>query len=186
MPSPTSGLLREVGRGDHDAASRLLPIVYGELRRLAAHYMLAEPPGQTMQPTELVHEAYVRLVGQERISWQGRAHFMAMAATSMRRILVDRARRKSAEKRGAGGEKVSLDDVPVFTPEKSSELLALDEALDQLASLSPRQSRIVEFRYFAGLTFEEIAKLEGLSLRTVKHDWSVARAWLHREIARAT
>jgi RNA polymerase sigma-70 factor, ECF subfamily len=117
---------------------------------------------------------------------QGRAHFMAMAATSMRRILVDRARRKSAEKRGAGGEKVSLDDVAVFTPEKSSQLLALDEALDQLAGLSPRQSRIVEFRYFAGLNFEEIAKLEGLSLRTVKHDWSVARAWLHREIARVT
>lgn len=186
MPSPTSDLIRELGKADHDAPSNLLPIVYGELRRLAAHYMRGEQPGQTIQPTELVHEAYMRLVGQERISWQGRAHFMAMAAMSMRRILVDRARRRSAEKRGAGGKKVSLDDVAVFAPEKSSQLLALDEALDQLASLSPRQRRIVEFRYFAGLTFEEIAKMEDLSLRTVKHDWSVARAWLHREIARAT
>jgi RNA polymerase sigma-70 factor, ECF subfamily len=127
MSSQASDLLRELGSGDQDAASRLLPVVYKELRRLAAHYMRAEQSGQTIQPTELVHEAYLQLVGQERISWQGRSHFMAMAATSMRRILVDRARRKSAEKRGAGGEKLSLDDVAVFAPEKSSHLLALDE-----------------------------------------------------------
>src|ERR1700722_8693031 len=186
MTSPASDLLVRIENGDRDAASRPAPIVYSELRRPAAHYMRGEQPGQTMQPTELVHEAYVRLVGQERINWQGRAHFMAMAATSMRRILVDRARRKSAEKRGGGGEQVPLDDLTVITPEKSTQVLALDEALGRLVSLSPRQSRIVEFRYFAGLNFEEIAKLEGLSLRTVKHDWSVARAWLHREIARAT
>jgi RNA polymerase sigma-70 factor, ECF subfamily len=185
MPSEVSGLLRELGTGDRDAASRLLPIVYSELRRLAAHYMRGEHPGQSIQPTELVHEAYLRLVGQERINWQGRSHFMGMAAISMRRILVERARRKSAEKRGGGGEKLPLDDLDAFTPEKSSELLALDEALDRLASLSPRQGRIVELRFFAGLNFDEIAKMEALSLRTVKYDWSAARAWLHREIARA-
>jgi RNA polymerase sigma factor (TIGR02999 family) len=144
-----------------------------------------EQSGQSIQPTELVHDAYLRLVGQERINWQGRSHFMGMAAISMRRILVERARRKSAEKRGGGGEKVPLDDLDAFTPEKSLQLLALDEALDRLADLSSRQSRIVELRFFAGLNFDEIAKLEALSLRTVKHDWSAARAWLHREIARA-
>jgi RNA polymerase sigma-70 factor (ECF subfamily) len=185
MPSEVTGLLREIGGGDREAASRLLPIVYAELRRLAGHYMRGEHSGQSIQPTELVHEAYLRLVGQERINWQGRAHFMGMAAISMRRILVERARRKSAEKRGGGGERLPLDDLDVFAPDKSSQLLALDEALDRLASLSPRQSRIVELRFFAGLNFDEIAKLEGLSPRTVKHDWSAARAWLHREIARA-
>src|SRR5579864_7473582 len=113
-----AALLVGLERGDRPAASRLLPIVYGELRRLAAHYLRGERPGQTLQPTELVHEAYLRLVGQERISWQSRAHFMAMAATSMRRILVDRARRKSAEKHGGGEEKVPLYDLAVFTPEK--------------------------------------------------------------------
>lgn len=184
MPSEVNGPLQELGSGDREAASRLLPIVYAELRRLAAHYMRGEQSGQSIQPTELVHEAYLRLVGQTRISWQGRAHFMAMAAISMRRILIERARRKSADKRGGGGEKVPLDDLDAFTSEKSFQLLALDEALDRLATLSPRQCRIVELRFFAGLNFDEIAKLEGLSLRTVKYDWSAARVWLHREIAR--
>lgn len=184
--SQTTGLLRAIANGDGGAAGRLFPIVYNELRRLAAHYMRGEKPGQTIQATELVHEAYLRLVGQERIDWQGRAHFMAMAATSMRRILVDRARRKLAEKRGGGGERVAIDDLAIFTPEKSSQFLALDEALDRLAKLSPRQSRIVELRFFAGLEIDEIARLEGVSTRTVKHDWSVARTWLHREIARAS
>jgi RNA polymerase sigma-70 factor, ECF subfamily len=185
MPAEVSGLLRELGAGEGEAASRLLPIVYAELRRLAAHYMRGEHSGQSIQPTELVHEAYLRLVGQKRISWQSRAHFMAMAAISMRRILVERARRKSAEKRGGGGEKVPLDDLDLFAPETSRQLLLLDEALDRLAGLSPRQGRIVELHFFAGLHFDEIAKLEALSLRTVKQDWSAARAWLHREIARA-
>jgi RNA polymerase sigma-70 factor (ECF subfamily) len=186
MPSRTSGLLREAGRGNREAASRLLPIVYTELRHLAAHYMRAEDPGQTIQPTELVHEAYLRLVGQDRISWQDRAHFMAMAAISMRRILVDRARRKSAQKRGGGEEKLPLDDFALFADGRAPHLLALDQALDRLATFSPRQSRIVELRFFAGLSVDEIAKLERLSPRTIKHDWSVARAWLHREIARAS
>ncbi len=186
MTSEASGLLRELGGGAPEAASRLLPMVYAELRRLAGHYMRGEHSGQSIQPTELVHEAYLRLVGQERIHWKSRAHFMGMAAISMRRILVERARRKSAEKRGGGGDKLPLDDLDVFTPEKSVQLLALDQALDRLAEFSPRQSRIVELRFFAGLNFDEIAKLEDLSARTVKHDWSSARAWLHREIARAS
>jgi RNA polymerase sigma-70 factor (ECF subfamily) len=186
MPSEVGVLLRELGGGDREAASRLLPIVYTELRRLAGHYLRGEHSVQSIQPTELVHEAYLRLVGQDRINWQGRRHFMGMAAISMRRILVERARRKLADKRGGGGEKVQLDHLAVFAPEKSGQMLALDEALDRLANLSPRQSRIVEFRFFAGLNFDEIAELEGLSLRTVKHDWSAARAWLHREIARAS
>ena len=184
MPSQVTALLDELERGDRKAASRLLPIVYSELRRLAAHYMRGERPGQTIQPTELVHEAYLRLVGQERISWRGRTHFLAMAATSMRRILIERARRKSAEKHGGGGEKIQLEDSIMFSPERSSGLLALDEALTRLADLSPRQSRVVELKFFAGLTIEEIAEAEGVSPRTVKQEWSVARAWLHKEIAR--
>lgn len=183
--SETSRLLLRVGRGDQEAASQLFPCVYAELRRLAAHYLAAEQPGQTIQPTELVHEAWLRIAGEEQINWQGRAHFMAMAATSMRRILVDRARRKSAEKRGGRGRKLPLDDVAVFAPQRSGELLALDEALDKLAQVSVRQSRVVELRFFCGLEIDEIAKLEGLSSRTIKNDWSVARAWLHREIARS-
>jgi RNA polymerase sigma factor (TIGR02999 family) len=184
MSSEASGLLREIGKGHSEAASRLLPLVYGELRRLAAHYIYGEKPGQTIQATELVHEAYLRLVGQDRIDWKGRAHFTGIAAISMRRILVERARRKLAEKHGGGGEKIPLDDLELFSPERSCELPALDEGLERLAKLSPRQGRIVELRFFAGLEIDEIAKLEAISPRTVKHDWSVARAWLHREIAR--
>jgi RNA polymerase sigma-70 factor, ECF subfamily len=179
-----SGLLGDLQQGDPAAASRLLPLVYRELRRLAAHYMRGEKPGQTIQATELVHEAYLRLVGQERIEWQGRTHFLAIAATSMRRILVDRARRKMAEKHGGGGEKIELQEALVFSPEKSKDMIALDDALKRLEQVSPRPGRVVELRFFGGLEMEDIAKLEGVSLRTVKQDWSLARAWLHHEIAR--
>jgi RNA polymerase sigma factor (TIGR02999 family) len=177
-------LLRDLENENPNAASRLLPIIYKELRRLAAYYMRGEKSGQTIQPTELVHEAYLRLVGNERIAWQGRSHFMAMAATSMRRILVDRARKKLAEKHGGGGERIQLDEALVFSPHKSKDMVALDEALKRLHEIAPRQSRVVELRFFGGLDMEEIAKIEDLSLRTVKQDWSLARAWLHREIAR--
>jgi RNA polymerase sigma factor (TIGR02999 family) len=179
-----SALLGNLQKGDPKAASRLLPLVYSELRRLAAYYMRAEKPGQTIQPTELVHEAYLRLVGQQQMEWQGRSHFLAMAATSMRRILVDRARKKMAEKHGGRGEKVQLDEALVFSPGKSKDIVALDEALKRLEVLSPRQSRVVELRFFGGLEMEEIAKIEGVSLRTAKQDWSLARAWLHREIVK--
>ena len=126
----------------------------------------------------------MRLVGQERIQWQGRTHFFAMAATSMRRILVERARRKLAEKHGGGGEKVELEEALVFSLEKSKDMVALDDALKRLEKISPRQSRVVELRFFGGLELKEIAKMEAVSLRTVKEDWSLARAWLHHEIAR--
>jgi RNA polymerase sigma factor (TIGR02999 family) len=185
-PSESSRLLLKAGEGDPAAASRLMPLVYAELRRLAAHYLRGERSGQTIQPTELVHEAWLRLAGAEQVSWQGRAHFMAIAATSMRRILVDRARRKLSQKRGAGGEKLPLDGLALFAPENSREILALNEALDKLAILSARQSRVVELRFFAGLEIDEIAAIEGLSVRTVKQDWSLARAWLHREITRSS
>ena len=176
-------MLVDLQSGDERAASRLLPLVYRELRRLAAHYMRAEKAGQTIQPTELVHEAYLRLVTQDRIKWQGKTHFFALAATSMRRILVERARRKMAQKHG-GGAKVQLDEPLIFAPEKTKDIVALDEALTRLEQISPRQSRIVEMRFFGGLEIEDIAKFEGVSPRTVKSDWRIARAWLHRELAR--
>jgi RNA polymerase sigma-70 factor (ECF subfamily) len=184
-PGQVTELLRGLQDKDPQAASRLLPLVYNELRRLAAHYMRGEKPGQTIQATELVHEAYLRLVGQARIEWQGRSHFLAMAATSMRRILVERARKKLAEKHGGGEQKVQLDEALVFSPEKSKDIVALDDALKRLEKISPRQSRVVELRFFGGLEMEEIAHVEGVSVRTVKQDWSLARAWLHHEIARA-
>jgi RNA polymerase sigma-70 factor (ECF subfamily) len=183
-PGQVRALLDDLQKGDPAAASRLLPLVYRELRRLAAHYMRGEKPGQTIQPTELVHEAYLRLVGQERIEWQGKTHFLAVAATLMRRILVDRARRKMAERHGGGREKIELQEALVFSPEKSKDMIALDDALKRLEEMSPRQGRVVELRFFGGLEMEDIAKLEGVSLRTVKQDWSLARAWLHHEIAR--
>jgi RNA polymerase sigma factor (TIGR02999 family) len=182
--SQVSAMLEDLCKGDAAAASRLLPIVYRELRRLAGYYMRGEKSGQTIQPTELVHEAYLRLVGQEHIAWQGRTHFVAMAATSMRRILVDRARKKLAEKHGGGGEKIQLEEAFVFSPQKSKDVVALDDALKLLEKISPRQGRVVELRFFAGLEMDEIAQIEGVSLRTVKQDWSLARAWLHHEIAR--
>jgi len=186
MPSETNTLLQDLDNRSGDAASRLMPVVYTELRRLAGHYMRRETQDQTLQPTALVHEAYMRLIGQEQIGWRSRAHFIAIAAIAMRRILVDRARRRLARKRGGDEKRQSFDELAVFTPEKSGDLIALDEALDRLALLSPRQARVVELRFFAGLSVDEIARFEGLSTRTIKHDWSVARAWLHREIARAT
>jgi RNA polymerase sigma-70 factor, ECF subfamily len=182
--SPITDLLRGLDSKDPAVVSRLLPLVYSELRKLAARYMRGEKPGQTIQATELVHEAYLRLVGEEHISWQGRSHFMAMAATSMRRILVERARKKMAEKHGGGGAKIQLDEALVFSPDKSKDIVALDEALRELEVLSPRQSRIVELKFFGGFEMEEIAKIEGVSVRTVKQDWSVARARLHGELAK--
>lgn len=178
-------LLGDLQNGDPAAASRLLPIVYKELRRLAGHYMRGEKPGQTIQATELVHEAYLRLVGHEHNEWRERSHFFAMAATSMRRILVERARRKIAEKHGGGFERIELDEAFVYSPQKSKDIVALDDALKLLEEMSPRQSCVVELRFFGGLEMEEIAKVEGVSVRTIKQDWSLARAWLHREIAKA-
>jgi RNA polymerase sigma factor (TIGR02999 family) len=166
------------------SAARLMPIVYDELRRLAAGYLRRERPGQTIQATALVHEAYLRLVAEQAHHWKNRTHFLAIAALSMRQILVQRARRRHAAKRGDDPERITLDDRLLAAPQSSSlDVLALDEALDRLAALDAQQARIVELRYFGGLTIEEIADELAISPATVKRHWTIARAWLKRELA---
>ncbi|MGE0813710.1 MAG: ECF-type sigma factor [Vicinamibacterales bacterium] len=179
-----SRLLRRAAGGDADAASRLMPLVYDELRRLAAGYLRRERRGQTLQPTALVHEAYVRLVRPSGQAWQGRTHFLAIAAVSMRQILVDRARRRHAAKRGGDAVRLTLDEAMLPADSRGAEvdLLALDRALDALAALDPAQARIVELRYFGGLTVEETADAVGLSPATVKRHWALARAFLKRTL----
>lgn len=160
----------------------LLPLVYKELRRLAAGYIRREKPGQTLQPTALVHEAYLRLMKDRPGRWQNRAHFCAIAAHSMRQILIERARARGAVKRGGGGPRVTLDDALVAGEDRSIDLLALDEALERLAAMDPEQARLVELRFFGGLTIDETAEAMNISPATVKRHWTVARAWLAREL----
>ena len=181
-PGEVTNLLIELKNGNREAESRLMPLVYGELRRLAGLYMRGERPGHTLQATALVHEAYLRLVGYEDVDWQNRAHFFGVAANLMRRILVDHARAKQAKKRGGGDQKVSLDQAVLVRPEAPEQFLALDEALERLAKRDPRQARIVELRYFGGLSEEETAEVLEISVRTVKRDWNVARAWLYQQL----
>jgi RNA polymerase sigma factor (TIGR02999 family) len=177
-------LLAELKRGDKDALGKLVPLVYGELRRLAGHYMRAERGGLTLQPTAVVHEAYLRLLGQDWAEWESRAHFIGVAARQMRRILVDYARQHTAGKRGGTPAKVDLDALTgSFDAGKSDEILAVDEALERLRELDPQQAEIVELRYFGGLTVEEAAAQLGISERTVKRDWSVALLWLRARLA---
>lgn len=177
-----TAILREID-GDESAAARLMPLVYDELRRLADSYLRRERPDHTLQPTALVNEAYLRLVDQTRASLRDRSHFFAVAARQMRRVLVDHARRHDAEKRGGGARRVSLDEaVDQAQDPRDLDLVALDAALDKLAELDARQARIVELRYFGGLTVEETAEALGVSATTVKDDWQSARAWLRREI----
>ena len=186
--SPESGdvshLLRAWGRGDVQAGEDLVPLVYRELRRRAAAYLRNERPDHTLQPTALVHEAYVRLVGQDRVSWQNRAQFFGVAAQMMRRILVDHARRHHAAKRPGAGAKVTLDDHIGATQPYDCEILQLDQALGELATINPRQVEIVELRYFGGLTEEEVAVLLSLSRTTVTREWQTARTWLYRRMTR--
>ena len=160
----------------------LLPIVYQELRRLAAAYLRREKPGQTLQPTALVHEAYLRLLKDRPDRWQNRAHFCAIAAHSMRQILIERARARGAAKRGGARPRVTLDEGLVAGEDRSIDLLALDEALERLAQLDPEQARLVELRFFGGLTVEETAEAMNISPATVKRHWTVAKAWLAREL----
>lgn len=181
-PGDITLLLAELRAGNSSAESRLLSLVYDELRRLARRYMRGERPDHTLQPTALVHEAYLRLAGQRGVDWQDRAHFFGVAAQLMRRILVDHARARNAEKRGGHEPRIALDDALAFTEEKCAELLALDEALSRLAQRDPRQARVVELRFFGGLSEDEAAEVLGISTRTLKRDWSVARAWLFKEI----
>ena len=177
-------MLQEWGsHGDREALDELIPIVYAELRRQAARQLRRERAGHTLQTTALVHETYLRLVGQREVRWQNRAHFFAIAAEMMRRILVDHARKTSAAKRGGSALKLQLDESLAAPDEQQQpDLVAIDEALVKLAALDPQQGRIVELRFFGGLNVEETAEVLGISPRTVKRDWRVAKAWLHREI----
>jgi RNA polymerase sigma factor (TIGR02999 family) len=177
-------LLVDWRNGDQEALDQLMPLVYEELRRMANHYMRNERKGHTLQTSALVNEAYLRLVDHENIDWQNRSHFFGLAAQAMRRILVDHARSRNYQKRGGNAERVSLDEAANFAEERATELIALDEALQELAKLDPRKSRIVEMRYFGGLTGEETAEVLGISTATVARDWETAKAWLLRELSR--
>lgn len=175
-------LLRAWGRGDLQARDDLVPIVYGELRRRAGAYLRRERTDHTLQPTALVHEAYVRLLGQHRVAWQNRAHFFAMAAQMMRRVLVDHARVHHAAKRPGAGVKVILDDRIGAARPRACECLDLDVALDELSRLDPRQGQIVELKYFGGLSEQDVAAVLSISRATVSRDWETARAWLYRRM----
>ncbi len=174
-------LLLDLQAGREGAMESLLPLVYGELREMASRVMHAERPDHTLQPTALVHEAYLRLVDQRSASYESRMHFYAVAAQLMRRILVDHARRKNSAKRG-GGRVVALVEGMDAAAESSEDIIRVDEALERLATIDPRQARVVELRFFAGLSNEETASVLEVSERTVKRDWAMARAWLHREL----
>jgi RNA polymerase sigma-70 factor (ECF subfamily) len=180
-----TALLAELSAGNRDVESRLIPQVYGELRRLAAHYMRSERGNHTLQPTALVNEAYTRLVQQPQIPWQSRAHFFATASHLMRHILVDHARARRAGKRGGLQRQVTLDDALLPSSERTMDVLILDEALENLSQFDPRQARIVELHFFSGLTFAEIALVLKVTERTVKRDWSMARAWLKGELSKS-
>jgi RNA polymerase sigma-70 factor (ECF subfamily) len=175
-------LLIQWSKGDSAALDALVPLVYDELRRQAQLYLNREKPGHTLSSTALVHEAYLRLVKQKGVAWQNRAHFFGVAARMMRRILVDHARRNGYAKRGGGAMTLSLDETMTPAPEREINLVALDDALNTLAKLDERQSRMVELRYFGGLSIEETSEVLGVSAPTVKREWASARAWLYREI----
>jgi RNA polymerase sigma factor (TIGR02999 family) len=179
-------ILRAIEAGDPHAAAELLPLVYDELRKLAAAHLADEKPGQTLQPTALVHEAYVRLVGSDPDrDWGGRAHFFAAAAEAMRRILLDAARRKGRAKRGGGMARRDLDGIDPAAPEDTDDLLALDEALVRLAAADTQAAELVRLRFYAGLPLPEVARVLGISLRTADRTWAYARAWLHQAVAGA-
>jgi RNA polymerase sigma factor (TIGR02999 family) len=182
--SNATAILSALERGEPNAADQLLVLVYDELRMLAASKMAREAPNQTLQPTALVHEAWLRLVGGKDPKFENRAHFFSAAAEAMRRILIDRARRKLTRRHGAGFERVGLDVGDVAAPETDDQLLAVNDALDNLALEYPSQAEVVKLRYFAGLTNEEAAEILGLSVSTVKNYWTFARAWLFQKIKR--
>ena len=180
--SDVTRILDRVQRGEAKAAEELLPLVYNELRRLAAHKMAGEAPGQTLQPTALVHEAWLRLGARENQSWQGRTHFFAAAAEAMRRILIDNARRKHAVRHGGGQERMDMEEVEIAAPGEEEELLEVNEALDRFAAVDARKAELVKLRYFVGMTLAEAAQVLGVSEPTAKRWWSYSRAWLFTEI----
>ncbi len=175
-------LLIDWSKGDQEALNKLMPLVYDELHRLASRYLRHERPGHTLQTTALVHEAYLKLVDERNANWQNRVHFFAAAAQVMRHVLVDYARSRRASKRGGDYCRLSLDEARISSEEKDADLLALNDALNNLAAIDPQQSRVVELRVFGGLTVEETAEALGISPRTVKREWSMAKAWLHKQI----
>ncbi|MGA8028653.1 MAG: sigma-70 family RNA polymerase sigma factor [Bryobacteraceae bacterium] len=182
MPDNVTELLGQIRKGNREAESALMDLVYAELRRLAHRFVSRERTPNSVETTGLVHEAYLRLAGPSNVDWQSRAHFFAVAARVMRRILVDAARQRRAYKRGGDQEKVTIDERVMGDGLAPEELLALNDALDRLAAVDPRQAHIVELRFFCGLTEDEIARQLQISTRTVKREWSVARAWLHGEL----
>jgi RNA polymerase sigma factor (TIGR02999 family) len=177
-------LLLEWGGGDAAALDQLMPVVYAELRKIARRFMRRQRPNNTLQTTDLVNEAYLRLIDSSRVNWQSRTHFFAVSAQLMRRILVDAARRRNSQKRGGGQVRVTLDESLEIAEAQGTDVVALDEALRRLAELNPRHSQIVELRYFGGLTEEQVAELMEISPRTVRRDWSLAKAWLFRELSK--
>jgi RNA polymerase sigma-70 factor (ECF subfamily) len=179
-PDVTS-LLKRLAQGNQGAASQLIPVIYQELHQLAARHLRHERPDHTLQPTALVNEAYIKLVAQ-RNDWQSRAHFFAVASNLMRRILVDYARRNLRAKRGGGNAKLSMENVLLVAPDRSEKMLALDESLSRLEKMDARQARIIELRYFGGLTVDEVARLLVLSPTTVRREWTSAKAWLYGEL----
>jgi RNA polymerase sigma factor (TIGR02999 family) len=184
-PDEVTQLLIRLSGGSRGALDQLLPLVYDELRSLAASYLRRERPDHLLQPTELVHEAWLRMIDESQVSWQSRAHFFGVAAQVMRRVLVDHARRQAADKRGGEFEKLSLDENLDAAQERAAELIALDEALQALASFDPQKSRVVELRFFGGLSVEETAEVLGVSAVTIKRQWRMAKAWLYGRVNRS-
>jgi RNA polymerase sigma factor (TIGR02999 family) len=189
-PKDVTRMLANWSNGDQSALEALLPLVYDELRRQAAAYLRREAPGHTLQPTALVNEAFLRMINQTAVTWQNRAHFFGAAANLMRQILIQHARAKHADKRGGDAQKLYLADLSGLadnlTKEQNLDLIALDDALNDLARVAPQQSRVVELRYFGGLSIEETAEVLGISPATVKREWTMAKAWLHREISKTS
>jgi RNA polymerase sigma factor (TIGR02999 family) len=185
VPSPgnVTQLLVAWSGGDQGALTRLVPLVYDELRRLARRCLRRERQGHTLEPTALVHEAYARLIDRNRVQWQGRTHFFAVAAQTMRRILVEHARGRHAARRGGGGLRITLDETVISGDRRDVDLIALDDALNGLTAVDMMQARIVELRYFAGLTIEETAEVLASSAATVKREWTIAKAWLYRKMS---
>jgi len=184
-PQDVTQLLEDWSHGDQGALDRLMPLVHHELKRLAHRHLARERAGHTLQTTALVNEAYLRLVDQRQVHWQNRTHFTAIAAQLMRRILIDYARKRGYAKRGGGAQHVALDEVAVLSPERATDLIDLDEALDKLAAIDPQACRVVELRYFGGLTIEETAEALSLSVDKVKGEWNTAKAWLYKQMRRS-
>jgi RNA polymerase sigma-70 factor, ECF subfamily len=184
-PSDITQLLIQMTDGNTEAVNQILPLIYSELRKLASSYLRRERSNHTLQPTALVNEAYIKLIDQKKVKWQNRAHFFGIAAQVMRRILLDHARKHTAEKRGGDAEVLPIEEeILVVSHEKSAELIALDEALDNLAKIDEQKAKIVELRYFGGLSIEETAEVIGVSVPTINRQWKMAKAWLYGQVAR--